>query len=151
GHRTPRLAEKTYGSIARALALGAVIAGTFVLPLIAAPVKHGISAGLIKVTQLSSTDDNTAGLGLALLVNDFRLAGGNRADYNVQIGPVRTDDPANGVLISCISENGRNNFGTNAFATPAIASGAAGYSIVSWTGGSEYNVNVAGAYFPYSK
>ena len=114
-------------------------------------VYHGVAAGMINVTQLSTNDDNTAGIALDLSINDFRTAGGNRADYNIQIGSNRSDDIANGFLMSCITQNGRNNFGTNAYSTTAVASNAAGYSIVSWRSTIEYNVNVAGAWFPYSQ
>ena len=135
-----------------ALTLAAsLMVGASLAPAVAAPVTHGVSAGLIRVTQLAPTDDNTAGLSLDMSVNDFRLStGGNRADYNVQIGPVRTDDAATGVLISSVAENGRNNFGTNAFCIATVY-GTAGYAIASFTGSGEYNINVAGALFPYSK
>lgn len=132
-------------TLAASLMLGASLTSA-----IAAPVTHGVSAGVISVKQIAPTDDNTADLSLNMSVNDFRLFGGNRADYNVQIGPVRTDDAATGVLMTSVAENGRNNFGTNAYCI-ATAYGTAGYSIGSFTGSGEYNINVAGALFPYSK
>ena len=130
-------------------------------------VKHGISAGTFIITCAPNDYNNsnvTNTLGIS--INDFRPGNYDRADLNVQIGPV-LDDVTNGILIASVAENGRNNglaSTNNTFPSCAIhdtsttqfrictfvdyvnASGA--YAAGAAT---EYNVNVAGAWFPYTK
>ncbi len=123
----------------------------------ATPVNHGIAAGLFNITcEFGLEDNNNATNTLGLSINDFRAGTYNRADLNVQIGSSASDDVAGGILISSVTENGRDNFGTNGYAISTIYDG---YRICSFvpnvagTGGSavEYNVNVAGAWFPYDR
>ena len=141
-------------------------------------VYHNISAGMLTVSQIpswgtaylsdSTLDDNTNCIvTLGLSINDFRAGTFNRADYNVQAGPTAANQYLNGILIPSIAQNGRTNAAadslpgetTNAYPIPTIITNANGsYRICSWnvsaagTGGSavEYNVNVAGAFFPYA-
>ncbi|ADB16009.1 autotransporter-associated beta strand repeat protein [Pirellula staleyi DSM 6068] len=79
--------------------------------------------------------------------------GSNRGDYNVQIGPTANDDVAGGVLISSVSQNGRDNGEGNGvvFATSAVENDAGAYFIPvhNAPGGAEWNINVAAAYFDY--
>ena len=93
--------------------LGAFVVALGVLSAQAAPVSHGIAAGMIKVEQypdwvldpLAGDHDNTNVIAtLIASINDFRLGTYNRGDLNVQIGTVATDDLANGILITCISD-----------------------------------------------
>jgi hypothetical protein len=139
-------------------------------------VYHSVSAGLLTVSQYPGwdysypdADDNTnCVVTLGLSVNDFRIGSFNRADYNVQAGAAPASQYLNGVLLASVTQNGRNNHGidsypsenTNAYPITTIATNANGsYRICSYacdiagTGGSsvEYNVNVAGAFFPYSR
>jgi phospholipase C len=128
-----------------------------------------ISAANIDVVQ-NDTANTSASVTLStpVSINDFRVINGtqsSRGDYFVQIGASATDDVTNGILISCIAENGRDNgetgnyYGVN-FGTSAIDSGASGSpgSSGQWwipvfqapTDG-EYNFNVSAAYFPYSE
>ena len=128
-----------------------------------------ISAANINVFQ-NDTNNNATSVTLSTPVslNDFRVINGtqtSRADYFVQIGASATDDVVNGILISSIDQNGRDNgesgvyYGMN-YGTSAIDSGATaspGSSGQWWipvfqapTDG-EYNFNVAAAYFPYSE
>lgn len=120
-------------------------------------VKHGVSAGTFIITQSPDVDDNANATNtVGMSINDFRARGANRGDYDVQIGAIFEDDITNGILISCVIENGRNNFGTNNYPISAIHDGyyiATFVPSVPGSGGSawEYNVNVAGAWFPYDK
>ena len=122
---------------------------------------HDIAAGNLIVVQIDGADTtNSVAVSMDYSVNDFRVrTNSNRGDYNVQIGPDATDDMANGVLMASVRQNGRDNFntGTKTNSVCMIDSNTNGYfisvsSAVGLGGGSnpEYNVNVAGAYFPYS-
>jgi len=129
--------------------------------------RHDVAAGLLDVSQIpgfSGEDENTNCLVTRTFsVNDFRTGTFNRADYSVQVGPDGSQNSSQGVLLSCVTENGRNNYGTNLFATSAIQTNSSGiYRICTFaspntngaTGtayGYEYNMNVAGAWFPYSR
>ena len=141
-------------------------------------VYHNISAGMLTVSQIpgwgtaflsdGTMDDNTnCVVTLGLSINDFRAGTYNRADYNVQAGPTAANQYLNGILIPSVAQNGRANAAadslpgetTNAYPIPTMITNANGsYRICSWnvsaagTGGSavEYNVNVAGAFFPYT-
>jgi hypothetical protein len=130
-------------------------------------VNHGISAGTFIITCASgdySTANATNTLGIS--INDFRPGTATLGTYNVQIGPV-LDDVTNGIMMASVTENGRNNgwaSTNNTFPTPAIydasttqyrilayvdyvnSSGAYAASLAR-----SYNVNLAGAWFPYSK
>ena len=124
---------------------------------------HGVAAGLLQVSQIpgfNGADENSNCLvTLRLGINTFQIGTFNRGDYNVQTGWSATDDSALGVLISSVAQNGRNNYGSNVFCTCAIATNSSGsYRIVSHAcpnasagDGFEYNVNVAGAWFPYAE
>ncbi len=128
-----------------------------------------ISAANINVVQNDTSNNATSvTLSTPVSINDFRVISGtqsSRGDYFVQIGASATDDVTNGILISCIDQNGRDNgetgdyYGVN-FGTSAIDSGAStspGSSGQWWIPvfqapqNGEYNFNVAAAYFPYSE
>ncbi|HEV2695919.1 MAG TPA: phospholipase C, phosphocholine-specific [Verrucomicrobiae bacterium] len=128
-----------------------------------------ISAANINVVQ-NDTNNNATSVTLStpVSINDFRVINGtlsSQADYFVQIGASATDDVTNGILISSIDQNGRDNgesgayYGVN-FGTSAIDSGATaspGSSGQWWIPvfqapeNGEYNFNVAAAYFPYTE
>ncbi len=160
--------------------LGAVCAGG--LSAQAAPVTHGIAAANVTVIQ-NDTGNNATSVTLVptLSINDFRVtvAGTSRADYGVQIGPVATNNVRNGILISSITDNGRNNGETGStsgtrYGTPGVDSNAstspgssgiwwvpvfgssATTNIVSGTNSISYsyveeNFDFAAAWFPYTK
>ena len=152
-------------STLRGIALLAFIWLSGRLSATAQNVAHHIAAANLNVVQ-NDASNNTASVTVTatLSINDFRVrAGSNRADYNVQIGDVSTDDVANGILISCLNQNGRDNGETNfpgmnygASAIDSNASSSPGSSGEYWIpvfqapSDSEYNFNVAGAYFPYT-
>lgn len=130
------------------LALGAARA--------AIPTGHGVQAGVLKVEQIHSDPaSNTASITLEYGIGTFASAAGNRGDYNVKSLPgiQAAQDEFLGVLISSVAENGRDNFGTNEFAVSGVERNGSGtYRIVSFIRpGAEYNVNVAGAWFPYDR
>ena len=152
-----------------------VVFSTCVPSVWADRVYHNISAGMLTVSQypgwnstVPHSDDNTnCVVTLGLSINDFRAGTYNRADYNVQAGPTAANQYLNGVLMASVAQDGRNNNGvnaypsenTNAYPIATIATNANGsYRICSWacdaagTGGSavEYNINVAGAFFPFT-
>lgn len=152
----------------RAAALAACLAlGVFALPQAwAGHASHDVAAGNLFVSQLPGYDPNNPPGGddntnvlvtLGLSVNDFRIGGFNRADYNVQIGPTASDDAPNGILISSIAQNVRANYGTNTFHTPSWVVSSGAYRLTPYGIGGpstvaafEDNVNVAAAWFPYA-
>ena len=146
-----------FQSIWRAVVFLLAIIGGFAPPTQASTVNHGIAAGQFNITNVFGLENNsnvTNTLGLS--INDYRINGNiayNRADLYVQIGASEADDVANGILITSVTENGRNNFGTNAFCISTIDD-TTRYRICSFSpfaAQQEYNINVAGAWFPYNK
>ena len=126
----------------------------------AEPVRHKVAAGWLHVEQTTTIDtNNNARVTLGLGINNFQLVSFNRGDYSVRagVGTDSTEDAVRGVLMTSVIENGRNNFGTNGYPIAAFeTNGSGAYRIVSFlatAGGAgnsvEYNVNVAGAWFPY--
>jgi len=142
---------------------------------------HNISAGNITVIQNDSGNTtNSVTTLLALSINDFRVRGSgvgsdtnsplnSRGDYPVQIGSDPASNFTNGILMSSVTENGRDNGEgttnlycvsmienqrTNAADTNAIFGSywiAVNNAANLGAGSSpEYNINVAGAWFPYS-
>jgi hypothetical protein len=124
---------------------------------------NGISAGLINVVQ-NDTSNNTESVTVTcpVAINGFFIRdGSNRGDYNVQVGAGFNDDVTNGVLMSCVAQNGRDNNETNYpgmnFCTSAVDysrsggnSGAYYVPVAQAPTGDEFNVNVAAAFFPYA-
>lgn len=149
----------------RTLILAALTCAWFgVSQMRAQSVGHGVSAAYINVVQYDT--NNTAGsvaVSTMLSINQFSIRpGSSRGDFNVQIGDGFSDDSDNGILISSVAENGRNNGelffpGTN-YCTSTVdasrtGSGAGGYYVSTFNSptGAEYNINVSAAFFPYSK
>jgi len=133
-----------------AIALGVMLGGAS--PGRAA-ASHGIAAGMLNVEQISEVDSNVALVTITQSISTFRLDTFNRGDYGVRIGVgfAASQDEFLGVLMSSVTQNGRDNFGTNGYPASAIErNGSGAYRIVSYLSpGIEYNVNVAGAWFPY--
>lgn len=125
---------------------------------------HNVAAADLTVVQ--NDQGNTAAsvtVTASNVIGDFRVRdGSNRGDFNVQIGDDPTDDMTSGILISSVTQNGRDNGETGAtlgtiYAPSFIQPQAAGYFIsvnIAGTNGAgnnpEWNVNVAGAWFPYT-
>jgi hypothetical protein len=124
---------------------------------------HNVSAAYIDVVQTSTT---AVTLTTPLSINDFRVTGGNRADYNVQFGPSAADDVTGGILLSSINDNGRDNGeatpnpGVPHYGVSAVENNASGFYVAvfdtslpgtpTYNGGEEYNFNVSAGYFPFS-
>jgi phospholipase C len=159
-----RQLKKSRPGILPAILIGLAVAA--VTPADATPTQHHISAANIVVLQ-NDTNNTTASVTVtaSLAINDFRIRpGSNRADYDVQIGDEATDDVLNGILISSIDQNGRDNgeedtfpgmnYGTSAIDSNASTSpGSSGeywIPVFQVPKNAEYNFNVAAAYFPYT-
>ena len=137
--------------------LGALwgVAGAGLPPVEAA---DRLSAGNISVKQNDANNTtNSVTVTSTLLINDLIVRdGSNRGDFNVQIGASAEDDYLGGALLSSVTENGRNNFGTNNY---PVSSAHVGNPCWICTfvptaavpeASAEYNVNVAAAWFPYA-
>ncbi|MDB6024548.1 MAG: hypothetical protein JWM68_771 [Verrucomicrobiales bacterium] len=152
----PRPASRWRSSV---LAFLAVIAIT--LPSLAQSNLHNVAAGNVNVVHNDANNNTTSvTVSMEYSVNDLRVrSGSTRGDFFVQVGSSAADDIANGLLISSVSQNGRDNFAstvkTNCVSD--IATNTGGYYIPVFAvqvpiagSNTEYNINVAGAYFPYS-
>src|SRR6266487_1142792 len=127
--------------------------------------RHNVTAANINVVQ-NDTNNTTASVTVTTsdTIGDFRIRNGsNRGDFNVQIGDDPTDDSANGLLLTSVTQNGRDNGETLnltgiVFSVSMTQPGTAGYFIPVNTangnyaagGNPEWNVNVAAAWFPYT-
>ena len=120
---------------------------------------HTIAAANLDVVQVDrfNTEDSVI-VTAPLSINDFRVRdGSNRGDYNIQIGGNATDDTTQGILMTSISQNGRDNspFGDAIgikYATSHMAPSGGTYFIpvIDSPAGAEHNTNVAAAWFPYA-
>jgi len=141
-----------------------LIAAATSFPVKAQSVSHGIAAANLNVVQHDEGNETTSVTVTApLSINGFAVRpGSNRGDYNVQIGLGFSDDQETGILLSCVAQNGRDNNETNYpginFCTSAVdyarTGGSAGaYYIPAFNAptGTEYNVNISAAFFPYAK
>jgi hypothetical protein len=126
--------------------------------------QHNIGALRVGVVQ-NDTNNTSDSVFLEELVsvNDLHLRlGANRGDYNVQAGEDSIDDVENGVLISCVAENGRDNGelaypGTNYctstidYVRSGLEAGSYYISTFNTPAGAEFNMDVAAAFFPYTQ
>jgi hypothetical protein len=141
--------------------IAALIGAGMSLSAQAQPTFHDIAAGNLVVVQ-NNSGDTAASVTVTMdyAINDLRVrTASNRGDYNLQVGADATDDQPNGLLLSSVSQNGRDNFGTGVKtnAMSAVDYNASGYFVSVFavqipTAGAnaEYNINVAAAYFPYT-
>ncbi len=81
----------------------------------------------------------------------------NRADCYVELGPDYATDVNSGILLSSVAQNERNNYGTNSWPISTVHDSSP-YRICSFASmaqvagnGVEFNVNLAGAWFPYDQ
>src|SRR5262245_26265018 len=78
------------------------------LPASAQVLQHIAAANIVVVQNDTNNTTSSVTVSTSLSINDFRIrTGSNRADYNVQIGNVSTDDVTNGILLGSIDQNGR--------------------------------------------
>jgi hypothetical protein len=147
------------------------IFATILSPSVQASPHHDIAAANFDVVQnsTSTTLTNAVTVTTNLAINDLQVREGSiRGVYNVQVGSDPSDDAANGIMLSSIRQNGRTNaetsvnrVGTN-FCYPTIGITNVTiltdpYVIVSFADATvttnvpaRFNVNVAGAWFPYA-
>ncbi|MGZ5527920.1 MAG: autotransporter-associated beta strand repeat-containing protein, partial [Limisphaerales bacterium] len=135
-----------------------LVQGSGTISLQVAAPGHGIAAARIKVVENDLANNNTSvTVSTIVSINGMSIRdGSSRGDYTIQIGSTETDDFANGAVMTCVAENGRDNgedSGIN-YCTSSIAS-SSGISYFIPTSqaptGAEYNINVAAAYFPYNR
>jgi hypothetical protein len=143
------------------------------LPSVSAapPPPHGIVAANINV-QINDFDNtsNSVTLSTSQKIGDFRLvpAASNNGDYDTQIGDNTTNNVTDGIMMSSVAQNGRDDGsfifpGTN-FCTSMIDYHRPGSALdgAYWIALAlcypnslastvyEYDINVAGAWFPYT-
>ncbi len=115
-----------------------------------------VDQGNINVVQ-NDTANNATSVTLSFdgATPGFVIAGGNRGDYDIQIGGNRADDIANGILISSVRQNGVDHGQGQGFqtGTSAVAQGGSGYFIPlhDSPGGGEFNINVGASYFGFAQ
>jgi hypothetical protein len=168
--KTPIRQNPTGAGRARAGIFFSALAGLLCAASVnATPVRHNISAANLNVQQIDTGNTSTSIVVTAsLAINGFNPLTGSksssRADYYVQIGTNATDNVTNGILMSCIDENGRDNgegdpftginYGTSAIDSgPTSNPGASGQwwiPVFQAPQNAEYNFNVAAAYFRYA-
>jgi autotransporter-associated beta strand protein len=145
--------------MSKAKSLRGFAGGAAALFLMCASLQAAVITGRIDVVQ-NDPDNNATSVTVTKVGGSDQFVirdGSNRGDYNVDVGPSTFNAPLNGVLITCVSENGRDE----------TASGEAGgtfyaFNCTEITGNSYYiptfqagtdnekNMNVAAAYFPFS-
>ncbi len=117
------------------------------------------AAANINVVQLDwGNTTNSVKVTTALSLNGLVIHdGSNQGDYAVQVGESADDDYLAGALLSSVSQNGRNGFGTNGYAVSSAHVGTNGCRISTFVptaasagSAAEFNVNVAAVWFPYA-
>jgi hypothetical protein len=159
-NRNSRQNPRRAGQLVRRSLIAALMAAA-VGGMDAGQIHHDIIAANIKVVQ-NAVDNNAAAVTdtMPLRIGDFRIRDtANRGDIDVQIGDDVSDDYLNGLLITSVAENGRDNGeGTGTlYATSSAHFTASATPPVYWiptgdttSGRAEINVNVGAAWFPYS-
>jgi hypothetical protein len=165
---TTNVSSHRFGRLLSSLLAGGTAA--WLCSALAGPApNHGIVAANIDVgiNDFFNTSSSVT-FRLASKVGDFRMAqdGSNNGDYDTQIGDNPTNNVNDGIMISSVRQNGRDdnwpvNPGTNYsvslidFHRPGAAREGAYWIPVAMvtnpTQVVEYDVNVAAAWFPYSK
>ena len=125
-----------------------------------APIIYPVSAANVNVVQNDTGNTtNSVTATTTLSINDMRIRPGSiRGIYNLQVGVYASDDTTNGLIVSAITENGRDNGdGTFTYDMPAIAGSFdavnPGYSVVTYdttASRARENASFAVAYFTYS-
>ena len=125
--------------------------------------------GSLNVVQLNTTNNNQTSATPAVAVTikpgatpNISIRGHNRGDIDMAFSADFTKDNVNGVMISSVTQNGRNNASgggpdgiTYATSHSEISGGGFFLPIQSTSGGiepaGEFNINVAAAWFPYGE
>lgn len=149
----------------------------FASPGISLALEHGN----LNVVQLNTTNNTQASPepAVALTIKpgatpNFGTRGHNRGDFDVSFSSNPGQDCNNGVMITSVTQNGRNNvsgggpdgitysnsmaeLSANGFYIPVHAASGGAESVdgnpptLQLNGGGEFNVNVAAAWFPYAE
>ncbi len=120
-------------------------------------VGHDVAAGNVQVDGTVNADTFMT---VPVSVNGFGIIDNmNVSDHKIKIGDTEGDDVAGGVLISAITQNLRNNWGSNMTHTVSVnpwVNGNLSYEVASQSvplnaaASIEDNVNFAAAWFPYN-
>ncbi len=135
-----------------------ILSGLLAAGLPSAQAQDRPAAANISVVQLDSDNTtNSVSVTTTLSLNGLVIRdGSNRGDFNVQVGESAEDDYLGGTLLSSVSQNGRDSYGTNAYAVSSAHVGAtcrisASVPTAPEAGSAaEFNINVAAAWFPYT-
>ena len=135
-----------------------LVQGSGTISLQVAASGHGIAAARLKVIE-NDLGNTSASVTVSTVVSINGMAvryGSSRGDYSIQVGSTETDDFANGTVMTCVAENGRDNgedSGINYCTSSISSSSGVSYFIPTSQAptGAEYNINVAAAYFPYNR
>jgi hypothetical protein len=137
----------------------AVLSCILATGLPSARAENRLAVANLNVVQLDWNDTtNSVKVTTTLSFNGLAVCdGSDRGDFHVQVGESADDDYLGGALLSSVSQNGRNSYGTNGYAVSSAHVGTDGCRIstavpTAATAGSaaEFNVNVAAAWFPYA-
>jgi hypothetical protein len=133
--------------------------------------------GSLDVVQLNTTNNNQTTTNPAVAVTikpgatpNIAVRGHNRGDIDMAFSANAGQDCNNGVMITAVSQNGRNNFAgggpdgitystsmaefaSTGFYIPvhAVSGGVESGAAPRLEGGGEFNVNLAAAWFPYAE
>lgn len=152
------------------------------LAVFASPgISFALEHGSLDVVQLNTTNNNQASPSPAVAVTikpgaspAFGIRGHNRGDFDVSFSANPPQDCNNGVMITSVTQNGRNNasgggpdgitystshadVSANGFYIPVHAVSGGAESVdgnpptLQLNGGGEFNVNLAAAWFPYAE
>lgn len=131
---------------------------------------HGLEHGTLDILQNNNTNNNqlspepavTPTLSAGSTAN-FVVRGHNKGDYEMIFSESAGSDPLNGVMLSSVAENGRNNVSGGGvdgitYGTSHSEASAAGYYIPVFAAaggvepqGGEFNIDVSAAWFPFAE
>ncbi|QJE98432.1 Calx-beta domain-containing protein [Luteolibacter luteus] len=152
------------------------------LVVLASPgLSFALEHGNLDVVQLNTTNNGQASPEPAVAVTikpgatpNFAVRGHNRGDFDMAFSATPAQDCNNGVMITSVTQNGRNNvsgggpdgitystsmaeLSANGFFIPVHAASGGAESVdgnpptLQLNGGGEFNVNLAAAWFPYAE
>ncbi|MBB5351435.1 hypothetical protein HNR46_001671 [Haloferula luteola] len=124
---------------------------------------QGMEFGNVDVVQLNATNNGLDSASPAVSVSvapgstaNFSIRAANRGDTDVSFG--MEDDTAGGVMLTSVRENGRDNSATGdttglSYATSHgdLGSGYFFIPVAHSPLGSEFNINIAAAFFPFTE
>jgi len=140
-----------------------LILSLLTLPAAFVRAQNGIAAANISVVQIDTNNTvDSVEMEATTSIGGLKIRGdSNRADYNLQVGDGYSDDQSTGVLLSSVAQNGRDNgeaalpgmiYCTSTVDYTRTGGNAGAYyvSVFAAPSGSEYNINISAAFFPYT-